>query len=767
MLDWGVERAAWLELISPNNILPNNTNHIGVQAAISEFNLPYPGKTKSLVRYGNHTYRLETNKHLHEGIRFTWLYFDLPEDNTVSVQISNISLVAKIKPTNYSGYFRSSSETLTKTWYTGAYGVRLNMEENNFNTVLVERGDRVPIQGDGHPTVAAALVAFSSYRLVKEELDQTDSGDHQVVDNGIMAYPLYWCLSAMDYFMESGDIDTFSIYAKHIMKILDPRINDFLTPDLDIQWFGWDDRLGNGWCFHANGDRCPKEAHFALAGLVVRVCKDFARVLYLASMPFASQKYQKSAQHLGRRFVSIQQWPSGFGIHSATNAINAGIPNSNEIEYWMKSILNDRVNICSFSQFNQYWILQALGNAGRMEHALASIELCWGTPLKLGRGCFWENSSPEWLSFMKDGDAAPGLQSYCHPWASGVTAWLSHTLGGIRPLLPGYKTFLASPYVSVSYPNVETSILTPQGKIHVNASLYVSGEFYRLRAMIQSPVPGYFGLRHRFTLPNGDQHGTVGMVLLNRKSANVLNAEDIKYLFGVSSNLWPIPEDLVFVKLNEGGIFHISADYDGASLTKTNRELVATSPFPKPHYPASIIGIDVESRGDGLLVHGRDGYYLIGYDSGKDIVQLPDYIQNVTVLQHGYPGWVNPERKFIGASADEKTFLPTVNTSLRKLGMVGFDEPRFAEINNFFLHIESNQRNRTFCLSVYFVATSDEKRHIIRSMDLNNLNVIAPTTLIQNYTNGVWWTLRYNESVRLRLLDIYGLSISAIGFAMC
>lgn len=31
-----------------------------------------------------------------------------------------------------------------------------------FNSILIDRGDRVSIQGDGHPTMAAALSAFGS-----------------------------------------------------------------------------------------------------------------------------------------------------------------------------------------------------------------------------------------------------------------------------------------------------------------------------------------------------------------------------------------------------------------------------------------------------------------------------------------------------------------------------------------------------------------------------------------------------------------------------
>ena len=62
----------------------------------------------------------------------------------------------------------------------------------------VSAGDRVSIQGDGHPTMAAALVAFGSpdtYNLVHKMLVATDSGCANqsacnVVDHTLMPYLL-------------------------------------------------------------------------------------------------------------------------------------------------------------------------------------------------------------------------------------------------------------------------------------------------------------------------------------------------------------------------------------------------------------------------------------------------------------------------------------------------------------------------------------------------------------------------------------------------
>ena len=178
-------------------------------------------------------------------------------------------------------------------------------------------------------------------------------------------------------------------------------------------FMGWDDRIANGWC-----GTCNQEAQLALATLVIRTCKDLARSLVHAGARESADKYVDVAANLTARLRASSFWPLGFGLHAASNAVNANVANDAEILALFSQHFNDSTSICSWSPFNQYYILQSLGNMGMMEYALASVRLCWGTMLDLGRGCFWELYSPEWATFMKDGEKAPTMPSYCHPWSS-------------------------------------------------------------------------------------------------------------------------------------------------------------------------------------------------------------------------------------------------------------------------------------------------------------------------------------------------------------
>ena len=71
---------------------------------------------------------------------------------------------------------------------------------------------------------------------------------------------------------------------------------------------------------------------------------------------------------------------------------------------------------------------------------------------------------------------------------------------------------------------------------------------------------------------------------------------------------------------------------------------------------------------------------------------------------------------------------------------------------------------RSFKLSMYSVAQDPSEKYAIRILDIETLNPIAPTTLVSNYTGGVWTTIEYHNSIRLRIMEFYGVHISAVAF---
>lgn len=49
-------------------------------------------------------------------------------------------------------------------------------------------------------------------------------------------------------------------------------------------------------------------------------------------------------------------------------------------------------------------------------------------------------------------------------------------------------------------------------------------------------------------------------------------------------------------------------------------------------------------------------------------------------------------------------------------------------------------------------------QQVIRTMDLEHLGPIAPEaqSLIRDFQGGIYWTLRYNRGVRIRIMPLFG-----------
>ncbi len=69
-----------------------------------------------------------------------------------------------------------------------------------------------------------------------------------------------------------------------------------------------------------------------------------------------------------------------------------------------------------------------------------------------------------------------------------------------------------------------------------------------------------------------------------------------------------------------------------------------------------------------------------------------------------------------------------------------------------------------YSLSVYFVGVPDGNCHAIRVMDATSLNVVALTSLINDYRNGFWCILSLIQFHPAQIMDITGIHMSAVTF---
>jgi hypothetical protein len=115
----------------------------------------------------------------------------------------------------------------------------------------------------------------------------------------------------------------------------------------------------------------------------------------------------------------------------------------------------------TFSQ--SIFVYQVLFSAAEHNPAMRSAVFSvmtntWGQMLKKGATSFWEVSDGSW--------AYDGAGSLCHGWST-LPAYFFGAYGlGIRPLTPGFKTFLVDPGLQY-LPGAEGIVPTPEGPIRI------------------------------------------------------------------------------------------------------------------------------------------------------------------------------------------------------------------------------------------------------------------------------------------------------------
>ena len=713
--DFGVESAAWLEFDSPD--LTGN-----VEMSISEYNQPavvnngpeHPVKTAIPVKHGN-TYRLELNSELYEGVRFGWIHV---QSFTSQWHITGIRLVCQTKPTNYNGSFSCSDTMLTKIWYTGAYGVKLNLTKDYFGAILMDRGDRISWTGDAHPSQAASLVAFGNYDFVKKNIDNT-SGQN----NGIRSYSLYWVLSLIDYFNYTGDTTALKKYTDNACEKLDDALQVYGT-NPELGFYGWDERLGAG--FEQNS--CM-ESQNAYKMLSIRAWKEFASAMGTLGRTDLRDKYSGYAHAKIALLRQNSVWYQSFGLHANADAVTTGLLNVEEKNAIFEQNFIDRVNRISFSPFNQYFVIQAFALMNKYDDALSSIRDLWGGMIQYGGTTLFEDYRPSWNKALGKNDPVPnnqaGYTSLCHPWGGGVTKWLSEEVLGIRPTSPGFSTFDVTPHPGRSISSVSGKTPTPHGAI--SASFNVStGD-----CAVSVPI------------------GTVGRIGIPKveKTINAIRVNGALTWDGTFHSVAGIgnaTSDSQFVYLTgvQPGSYSIAVSYSGATPAYSE---------PLESYPARFIGEDSTTGGNWGKVYGKEGFVLCNYNGNRsDKKMLPTYISSFNFLNLRDMNNASPLVWSSGTS-DTRALAPDSGNTIPRNAACMFTD--WATMS-FEFKITGT---REYSLALYFLDWDDKGRRIaVEMMDGSTLNQIAPVKIISNFKGGRYLIYSYNKSAKFRIDQVRG-----------
>ena len=559
----------------------------------------------------------------------------------------------------------------------------------------------------------------------------------------------------------------------------------------------WDDRLGGGF-----SNASTVESQWDYRFLSIRAFLAWGDVNDAADNETAAAHWRSYAAS-GAAFVKAQLTADGgawtdagkLGVHAAAEALNTfNFSSPSEAAVLLGAQLNDQGTICSQSRFNDYWILQGLGNGGALDKAVFKVQRCWGTELELGATCFFEVSNPEWKLFMRVGEGpslAPygynGNTSLCHPWSAGAAPWLTKNILGVTPSVAGYGAVRVAPHVTpeiAANGGLRGAVPTPHGAVELRVS--------REEGLWLSVPTGCSGgarlelsevLLHRLgwlDLLGGDSAGALEHVAVSVSGAAA------RALLPARDALGPLFErELESVGRARGGagvrsrvaVVELPPGTHSIKLASPSTPPVisaaAPPPFPPLEWPARIVQIDSTTQGSWVDKYGTEGFVLFNFKGGN-LQQLPDYVSTFGTMDVvTSKAWTMPV-----PDADPRALQDPKNVSGARA--IGFFECGINELPQYTFGIdialteEAEAAGRFFQVALYIVdfdlgfpthTGAAEPRRLLVDVKSGwpELNPIAPTQYLgpEVLEGGAWVVVQANQSLRLRVTCMPGATAVA------
>lgn len=406
-------------------------------------------------------------------------------------------------PDTFTGYFECSNEELNQLWYDGVYTndlvtdiFRANDTEprDAFAPGLVDKvvlhdgakRDRDPYVGDLAVSAMTLYVSRGDPAPARNVL--ADLADHQREDGWIppasirnytlplFDYPLWWVVCSYDLVMYKRDIDYLDKYYPNMVKVLDVYYPNCTNADGLLE-----KGLGNSAGY---GDYAflPRTGIITYYNALYMMALQKAAVLAkFHGQDADATRWQERADAIGPALMK-ENWDDSVGaffdggpcpgdtssnatkcpVHAQDGnslAILAGVGDwwvhpSRILEYLSRSLARpyghafyDSSALSPEDHFDQrvypfisYFELEARFHSVYSDTAFEDLLRLYGWMRDHDpKSTFWEGIGPGGKPYED------GFTSMAHGWSTGVTPLLTRHVLGLRPLTPGFRSFIFNP----------------------------------------------------------------------------------------------------------------------------------------------------------------------------------------------------------------------------------------------------------------------------------------------------------------------------------
>jgi len=360
-----------------------------------------------------------------------------------TVHLENVQVWEERYPVARRGAFSSASERLNDIWQVGVDTLYPNMTDAYTDTPWRERGQW---WGDAYVEDHINRVAFGDAQLLRRGLwlmaEAFENGrPNALAPNGdgnhMLDFGMLWLQSLYDYWQRTGDTPLLSqVY---------PSLQDLMaylagyehpaTGLLDIPYGHWSQTVLIDWA----GESSRYGQSTAVNALYYRTLLDAAAIA-------AASGRSQDAALWGQKALAIRQQANALlyrvaerryaasffqgqysspSPHAQAWALACGLSPEGEVSAVadaLLELLSPDPAAPNVEVYGMFWVLKALGEAGRISAALEIIERHYGYMLDLGATTWWEG-------FDVHTNYAASLS---HGWGGAPTWFLTHYLLGAR-----------------------------------------------------------------------------------------------------------------------------------------------------------------------------------------------------------------------------------------------------------------------------------------------------------------------------------------------
>ena len=379
------------------------------------------------------------------------------------VRIDHIQVLEEHFPVQQGGSFASSNPVLNRIWQVGVDSAFINMSDALSDSPWRERGQW---WGDAYVIYHTNLAAFGDTTLLRRGLafmaEAFQQGRSNAMapngdSNHLLDYEMLWAQSLKDYWQLTGDLlfvkQNFPVLKQFVAYLttfknqttglLDIPLGPGKTTAL-IDWLGSTSRSGQSTAVNALYYKTLLDAA-ALARAIGETASSSSWKEQAQTIKESANQYLFSRGQ--RRYLSsiLAGKPIAPSPHAQAWALACGLVPDEEASGVASSLvemLSPDPATPNVEIFGMYWVLEALGRAGRFSDGINLIQSYYGRLLDMGATTWWE-------TFRANQNYWSTLS---HGWGSGPTWFLTRYILGAQRTGP--DTWLVKP----AYAGVRTAV---------------------------------------------------------------------------------------------------------------------------------------------------------------------------------------------------------------------------------------------------------------------------------------------------------------------